>query len=254
MAYNRERHGSVQPAWRKESNKPEGRMMGIEFEIEHPDGFDRILEALPEPRDPKNTPVTERDGSLNDHCGVEIVFPPYKYAAFKSGTSFFARAMKALEEAGVESTVNCGMHMNINTTGWTADQRTAFVFFLHRFPRACIERIGGRTLNGYCNQYPELTFTAAATHTQHVTLAGLRPNRIEVRFPKATTDLNRVKNLTNFFELLEDYVKQDDIRQRINQLEGVPLRNDFYAWLDNNTARPLTSARIKEVLTNGYPA
>ena len=257
MAFTkREAHGRVKPAWRQASNKPEGRMIGIEFEVEHRGGFQRILDALPEPKEEKNRPVTESDGSL-DHSGVEIVFPPYKNMALKQTDpkrSYFAKAMKALEDAGVHVSTNCGMHMNINTTGWEDSTRRSFMVFMHYMPPTWMTRIGGRGPNGYCTQYRAyVTWNNALQHTEHVTAAGVRPNRIEVRWPKPTTDMVRIKNLTNFFELVEDYCKA-----RVDFVRTTPaeydLSRDFIEWLDANKERPRTSATIKDILLNGYPA
>lgn len=261
MAFKREGHGKVKPAWRLGTHRPEGRMIGVEFEIEHRNGYQYLCDKLPEPKEEKNRPITERDGSLNDAFGVEIVFPPYKNAAFKSEKSYFARCLKTMEEIGVNAHVNCGMHMNVNTVGWEAVHRTRYVAFLHWLPATNIRHIGGRTPTHYCGQQPSGTLYDFQNHTTHVTCAGLRPNRIEVRFPLATTNLERVKNLTNFLELLEDWVKSPRAARDFEELDGTAWTtrrtaalNKFVAFLDANQERPRTSATIKGILLNGYQA
>lgn len=246
MAFRRGGWHSDVPEWREPNHRPEGRLIGIEFEVEHEEGYVSILEALPEPRDPANRPVTETDGSLDDDNGVEIIFPPYKTSALKSKTSYFAKAMKALEDAGVYMHIDCGMHMNVNTTGWTSDQRTAYVYFFHHFNTCMLERIGGREQNGFWTQHMWMDWDDMSSMTDHEVVAGLRSNRIEVRFPQATTDMEKIKNLTVFLELAEDFIDEPGTIEFLrdeDDPEDSAVTERFMNWLKDDT--------IKGIL-NGY--
>lgn len=253
--YTREGHGRVQPNWRKSTNKPTGRMIGIEYEIEHPQGYDKILRDLPEPADPEMRPVVERDGSLSDAHGCEIVFPPFTYEALTKKGSYFHNAVAALRESGAEGNDRTGMHMNVNTTGWSADKKRAFLCVLHWMPAAVLGRIGGR---GNTRWWPqrEFAFHEALEHTQdHVCCAGIRPNRIEVRFPQTTTNFNKIRAIVWFLRHVENFcdiaANVNELRERPAHGNGVWIKNKIIAYLDSRP-RLLSTRTVKQVMTEGW--
>lgn len=206
-------HGARRP-WRTARHAPQGQLAGIELEISHPNGYRRVLEALPDASS-RLRPVTEDDGSLNGLTGVEIVFPPYKYSTIKNGNSFMAKAFKSLGDSGCLVTSDCGMHININTTGWDQRERYLFVGMLNVIPKAIIEKLGGRLLNGYCRQHsaeyrapPTLQDYYSMSNGSHHSVCGVRANRLEMRFPAATTDIRKVRMLIDFAFYLEKFVKK----------------------------------------------
>lgn len=259
MSYKRAAHGREKPSWRNNVHAPSGKKIGIELEIENVGGYNIILDALPETDNDELRPVTETDGSLNAALGVEIVFPPYSHGSLRLEGSFFGRSIKALADAGCAATPNCGMHMNINTEDWTAADKAVFMCWIHWMKPTALSNIGGRSLNHWCQQSEYITLADAHMHQQHVTCAGIRPNRIEVRFPKATLEHQKIKNLTNFFSHLEDFCKLPTTYAWMleKQALGQPTRRQamldgFCAYLDTRVGRSRSAAVIKEVLINGY--
>lgn len=249
MAYKLEGHGKKRPKWRTNANEAPNRRIGIEFEIENRLGFQAILDAIPETLNLEEEPVTERDGSLMEGQGVEIVFPPFKHSQLKTGDSFFGRTLKALEDCGAESNVRCGMHMNVSTTGWDNDAKRNFLYFLNRCDSVLLQRIGGRPLNNYCQQ-ARLNWYDMLECTAHVVCAGLRPNRIEVRFPQATMDQTKVGELVDFLDLLQDWSMQKDLDLTLSPRSDV-LQGLFFNFLTNNKRKPRKSARVLEILRDG---
>lgn len=259
MSYVREGHGRKKPAWRTNTHKPTGKRIGIELEIENKQGYQAILDALPETDNDDLRPVTESDGSLNPAWGVEIVFPPYSHGSLRLEGSFFGRSIKALADSGCEVSANCGMHMNINTDDWTDREKSVFMCWIHWMKPTALAKIGGRTLNNWCTQSPGMRLGDALQHQQHVTCAGIRPNRIEVRFPLATLEHQKIKNLTNFFSHLEDFCKLDTTYEWMlaQQNTGQVLRREamltkFCEYLDTKVRVSKSAPIIKDVLINGY--
>lgn len=251
MGYELHKHGSVRPTWRTNNNEAPPRRIGVEFEIENPLGYKAILDSIPDTDDPAEQPVTERDGSLLDGMGVEIVFPPFKHSQLWSPASFFGRTLTALEEAGAESNVRCGMHMNVSTAGWSDDTKRSFLFFLNHISPIYLRAIGGRALNGYCNQQ-KVSWQDSIYLTDHCICAGLRPNRIEVRFPQATMDHGKMRVIVDFLDLLQDWATVPDVHRACAEMKNRPdeLLASFTTFLRNHKRKPRKAARILEVFNN----
>lgn len=219
MAYKRTAYHSVNPVWRTKKHAPSGYHIGIELEISHRQGYQRILENLPEPPKGHAQPITEFDSSLTARTDIEIVFPPYKHSTIKNGRSFLNKALTALREAGCQSTTETGMHVNINTTGWSARTVALFVATIHALPPHVLASVGGRLLNRYCKQltledsfnpetngtYLDINAVVRRSKRSHNTAVSVRNNRVELRFPAATTDITRVRTIVDFAVYVEKF-------------------------------------------------
>jgi hypothetical protein len=253
MGYSLNKHGSVRPVWRTNENEAPPRRIGVEFEIENQLGYQHILNAIPDTDDPAELPVTERDGSLIEGQGVEIVFPPFKHSQLKSAESFFGRTLKAIEDAGAESNVRCGMHMNVSTAGWSDATKCAFLFFLNTVNVKYLKAIGGRALNGYCSQQ-KVRFDDNIYLTDHMICAGLRPNRIEVRFPQATMDMEKMALNVDFLDLLQDWAADEAEQNWCRGVDyyycDVTIKDRFLTFLRTHKRKAKKAARITEVFNN----
>ena len=213
-AYRQSYHSGVGGAsWRRQRNVA-GRMVGIEFEVESSDGdYATLLRALPMHDTDVDGPQPhfEYDGSLSSSSGVEIVFPPYPLDSFREDTNYFVRAMEHLDEHVSDDLSRCGMHMNVNAHGWTSAKTAAFVCLVHWLPRARLEEIGTRTLNGYCNQtrVESIVYYTDSPGNSHSYAAEVKEGRVELRFPGTTTNVREVRRLIAFIESLEDFAELD---------------------------------------------
>lgn len=203
--YKREGYHTKRVAWRSNLHFPVGKRVGIELELEHSKGYKRLLELLPDTRGTK--PLTERDGSLTELGGLEIVFPPYTYDGIRRKNSYFRKAINQFLTDPPSVTTNTGMHMNINTTNWPVDVKKMFLAFLHSMPRNQIINLGGRAPNHYC-KVRYVSWRNMLSCVKH-DLAWAKPNRIEVRFPAATLDIDKILNLVTLFDLVERFVRKN---------------------------------------------
>lgn len=189
-------------------------LIGVELEVEHQHGYHRVLEALPDTANPALRPSTECDGSLNYSRGVEIVFPPMTPSQLNNGNSFIRRSFKALEQAGVNSEPErCGMHVNINTHGWDARTRHAYIAMFFVMDKDLIRAIGGRDETEYCEQYVEyhgryyIADLAAYASNNHSTVVSARNGRVELRFPASTTRMEDLQRVVAFSNFVKEYVE-----------------------------------------------
>lgn len=205
--YIRREYHSQRPAWRNSRNL-RGNYVGIEFEcVSATQSYRDILNALPDFKFDRG-PLAETDGSLPDARGVELVFPPVSYRQIKNSKSVFAKAMKALEGKISTHATSPGMHVNINTSGWTSAQANIFAAVVHNTPTASLVRLGGRNLNTYCWQRfgVQLSYYGGMYHS----VASNKGNRIELRFPKPTTDHEKIKKIIEYAEVVERFAKKAD--------------------------------------------
>ena len=223
--YVRREYHSQRPAWRN-STDLRGKYVGIEFEcVSATQSYRDILNALPDFKFNRG-PLVEQDGSLPTNRGVELIFPPVSYRQIKNSKSVFAKAMKALEGKLSTRATSPGMHININTTGWTNAQADIFAAVVHNTPTASLVRLGGRNLNRYCRQRSgaQLSYYGIAYHS----VASNKGNRIELRFPKPTTDHEKIKKIIEYAEVVERFAKKADSGKY--RLHTGGIYNDFVKY------------------------
>ena len=201
--YIRREYHSQRPAWRN-STTLQGKYVGIEFEcVSATQSYRDILNALPDFKFNRG-PLAETDGSLPSQRGVELIFPPVSYRQIKNSKSVFAKALKALEGKISTRATSPGMHVNINTGGWSNTKIMLFCATVHNVPRDSLVRLGGRQLNSYCRLIPgnRLQNYGYGYHT----VASVKAGRIELRFPRPTTDHERIKHIVEFADVVERFI------------------------------------------------
>lgn len=250
-------HG--ESAWRR-SDGLLGKYIGVELELEaaDEDNWNVIVDAMPEHIEGEDGPAPdfEEDGSLDEYSGVEIIFPPMKPSAIRSRRSYFNRSIRAIHDAGVAvPTYACGMHMNVNAWQWNRIKKALFSAMINRMPKAHLEKLGGRKLNGYCMQYrghtwPNMRSYATYPDNEHAHACEDKGNRLECRFPAATTDIRVIARLSYFLEFLEDFCEEnatEDWKERLQSYAN--LYETFLTWLrnkDNTHAKSLADFLTQE--------
>lgn len=237
--YTRTGYHSRHPSWR-DSRDLVGNFIGIELEClaegvcessdwcdcgccdedDAPENWDpqayrKILEAVPDFPE-AIAPLMETDGSLPNTHGVEIIFPPVSYTQLKSRRSVVARTMQSLRSVVSDSfdtdEWQVGMHLNVNTNGWTQWQVAAFMATIDYLDKEKLEALGGRELNGYCGKAHCTELLDYLHQSDHSYTVECRDKRVELRFPGTTTDHNRVRALVDFIYTVQKFVfKQEDL-------------------------------------------
>lgn len=232
--YTRTHYHAHDRVWPR-AQAPIGRYVGVELEVVHRRGYAHLLDILPDPPDEMMRPATETDGSLPAAQGVEIVFPAFRYSEAKKKASFFGQTLAVLEQENTGTDGNCGMHLNVNTTTWNADKAAAFCAVINYLRPTWLERIGGRPLNAYCYQS---RWSFAQFKQNSRSAAGRRnANRIECRFPRATTSHDKFVSILNFLTLVERYVSRKTTMKFLKETLA-----QAGAWRDDD-ARVLTISR-----------
>ena len=203
--YVRRAYHSQRPAWRNSTNL-RGKYVGIEFEcVSATQSYRDILNALPDFKFNRG-PLVEQDGSLPSRRGVELIFPPVSYRQIKSSKSVFAKALKALEGKISTCATSPGMHININTAGWSYDKVCLFSAVVHNTPYNTLVKLGGRSLNSYCRQSPNLQLNFY--DNRYHSVASAKNGRMELRFPKPTTDHEKLKWILEYVEVVERFASK----------------------------------------------
>lgn len=203
--YVRREYHSQRPAWRNSTNL-RGKYVGIEFEcVSATQSYRDILNALPDFKFHRG-PLVETDGSLPSNSGVELIFPPVSYRQIKNSKSVFAKSLKALEGKISTLATSPGMHININTAGWSVNKSQLFCAVVHNIPNSNLVRLGGRYLNTYCRQTlgNHLSYYDNGYHS----VAANKSGRIELRFPKPTTNHEKIKQIVEFAEVVESFANK----------------------------------------------
>jgi hypothetical protein len=230
MSYERREYHATHADWRSREGGAcglKGDYIGIELELES-NNYRRVLSAMPEIRG-KNRPHVETDGSLSMN-GLEIIFPPFRYGTVKKKNSAIHKVMEALKSV-VHTTPSTGMHINVNTHDWDEDKIYRFVSVFHLLKKQYLEKLGGRSLNSYCDQVDEdiLDFGVnfwerrdgedhdfedllklkhfAEVMSEHSFAAEISENRVELRFPSATTNQLRLASLVDLVRCVEAFIQ-----------------------------------------------
>lgn len=265
--YTRRSYHSSWPSWRRGESLT-GPLIGIELEVEaNSDSYETLLELLPN-FPPDQEPLTECDGSLDDECGVEIIFPPFPYNEVKKKSSVVGQCLSALD-GHVYAHTETGMHMNVNVRQWSLRDKQLFSAMIHNLSEHQIKHLGGRAPNHYCSLVRNMPLTAySELINDHAWACELqsRGARLELRFPQSTTDHKRIELLVDFIERLEKFVKTIPAdwsppgrRRRVGGLyygyeeerySYEELYTNFYKFL-NKTKK---GRRVLRVLTKGFEA
>lgn len=270
----------VLPEWRQTANDKPGQLIGVELEVHHPRSRQTaadVLDTLDFGQYP--VPFAERDGSISQEHGVEIICPPLPLEEAVSPTGYIARLMQGLAAKGTTAVpaANYGMHVNINLDGWTAQEKLLVQFLINKFGEAG-QIIGNRDGKGCGGFHPTLLYKLEAggrlqLHTffgdKHCA-AWIRPagrNRaagggegrvMEVRFPRSTLDIERLKLVVDYVFALKRWVQtapnHTEAACFLAQLHagaGVALYGQFVNWCAKY--KPTVATALRPELTYTKP-
>lgn len=209
--YLRDDYHTLHPEWR-DNFRAKGKYIGVELEcVSNTGAYQDLLDLIPKFAFGRG-PIAEDDGSLPHSSGVELIFPPVSYKQLKSNKSAFAKTLAAIKDVSRKdnSRTSVGMHLNVNTEGWSQNKKLLFIATVHNLKKEALERIGGRKLTSYCYQINDVTTLEEFLYNDsHTTAAEWVGNRVELRFPGTTTDHSRIKELIAFIEILELFAEDE---------------------------------------------
>lgn len=251
--YRRRDYHSVDTAWRN-SRDLNGSYVGIELEVEAlTTPYGQLLGLLPDLRG-RARPITETDGSLSFLRGVEIVFPPFKPSSIKRKSGAVKRVMESIKHIEMSTNNQVGMHMNINVQGWSRPRVLVAALVVHKLGYPWLTYLGGRGSNQYCSTYNYTRYDYAELTlgmSSHASATSVTNSRLELRFPKSTTDSERLDRLLDFIHQLERWSEQktDDPRLdawRLGVNRGEWIRNDFLEFMSKNRVGRRVLAYVEE--------
>lgn len=252
--YDREEYHESYASWRN-TRGIVGPLIGIELEVEDKDSYENVLAAIPDTDKDEDRPLVEDDGSLGSYTGVEIIFPPANPRTLMRSGSFFRNTLAALSELSLQDSNHTGMHINVNIHGWEIRAVRLFIALFHYLPKDTLENIGGRTLNGYCSQWRIRDFSDYQYSDEHSYAAEWKygADRVELRFPKSTTDYRRVQTLLTFIGVASKWAEQSDLPTHYGTVSDARLAiNDSFDAYLNGLRNTAAIRKMKEVMENGY--
>lgn len=228
MALIGQYHGEM-PDWRVTGLTKTGELFGIELEVEHvadrqvaADAVDAVDYGGHPP------PVVERDGSLSETLGVEIVCPPLPIANVMDEDGYIARLMRKLRESGVPSKQreSVGMHVNVNVVDWTPQEKLLVQWCLNAF-YAGASHVGRRGNGGFGSFIPTCRYAREVDGSLRMdtfpggkhSAAWLRSpgNRfpagrgnalvMEARFPRSTLEIKELHDAIDYITAVRDWVR-----------------------------------------------
>lgn len=189
--------------------------VGIELEMEHLDGYHQIFESFPVAQRIEDIPWFESDGSLNSSQGVEIVWPPLPVDVIRDPSSLFGGFMANIEQDNrVANSGRAGMHVNVNVTGMTTEQKATFIATSWGLTNEQCRAIGGRWPNNYCSSEAHATISSLLARAPEkynrarIRLSGSALGEaawaaatcVEVRFPASTKNRAELDRVLTYIE------------------------------------------------------
>lgn len=204
-------HGN-KVSWRHQKFDPKSVMhYGVELELRSKNRADVCRKAV------KMGMLGERDGSLHEREGIEIVAKPMTFDSFKKPDNEwvqFLHGMKGLAKgwaadgADIDGDVRSyGMHVNISRTCMSPHHQIKMICFIHNNRDFCVE-IAGRNENHYTQFREKPQDEGALFSPDKYDAAAVRSNdRIEVRIFKSTINPHVFMKNVEFVDAVVSYTK-----------------------------------------------
>ena len=155
--------------------------------------------------------IPERDGSLHEQLGVEIVAPPLGLRTYRKGNwSGFLDDIRG-KAIGWDAGTGYGIHISIRRSSLTRLQQVKFLRFFPVNRKFC-EKVTGRGSNGFAN-YDVVVPWARDPYTGRYAAAAIREgDRIEVRAFRATLKKSSFLKNVQFVAALVEFVRVVSLR------------------------------------------
>lgn len=211
--------------WKHKSHPPSA--IGVELETYADDAMEHAEMAM------AIGLLAERDGSLDDTHGVEIVGPPMLMGEYLITASPWHKLFSKSEFKAWDAGTGYGMHVNLNREGMTKIHQCRFVRFIHDNKPFC-EHIAGRKENHWA-QYSKKTLACYRRDGEKYEAAAMREGRIEVRIFRATRKVESFLKNIEFVDAVREFTQETRCDYSLFEfLQFVKTRSSWLnlsAWL-----------------------
>lgn len=131
--------------------------------------------------------IGERDGSLDDKLGIEIIGPPMEFSEYKKENNW-SRFLAAVKNhaIGWDAGTYYGLHISVNRKALTDFHTGKLLVFIHSNQELC-EKVAGRSANSYSSfKNKKISHGKEDKSEKHESLALRDKNRLEFRLFRST--------------------------------------------------------------------
>lgn len=212
-------HGTPTAADWRQSRDLTGNFVGVEIETHNEAGSERTVNAVDKMKGYEGRKsVCEADGSICHYRGTEVITPPIPLAQAVKKDGYLSSLITTLLESGVtiDPEKNYGLHINVNVRGWGEQDKHLLTYGVHILKGIC-QKIGGRTgeaREGLAYWQPIIVKDDDSFITDHNKYkpAWLRNNNhnvVEIRYPKAVVDFDKIKTNISFIYALRGFFQTE---------------------------------------------
>lgn len=208
--------------------------------------------------------LAERDGSLCNVHGVEIIGPPMLISEYPSPSSPWRRLFESASRSfkAWDAGENYGMHVNINREGMGKLHQAKFICFIHGHKKFC-EQVAGRSELHWAAYTPKRIGQCGVGRNRDdgkYEAAALRYGRIEVRIFRATRKWESFMKNVEFCDAVRAYTGEKalvdlNLPDFLSYVGAQPGRwPNFCAWLSARMSKVNGSIPIIHAAAGGGAA
>ena len=214
---------------------------GLEIELCFENGHDR-LDYYEEIAFPTGDLTAERDGSLDDEEGLEVISRPFSLAELHQHRNPLQQAMAAAQrfEVASPSPAGYGVHVTTNAQRLTADHRKRLVDAAYDM-RALTEFVAGRKNDADYFNYGN---KAARAGCKYTAINERSDGSFEFRVFRGTADWQVLLSYVEYVDALTEWT-----RNPANPTRGPVGQALFRAWATTTGRYPALSRRFTTTLT-----
>jgi len=188
----------------------------LELEVKNRDAVANYLRA-------KYSVACERDGSLHDNRGMEIVFPPLPLTDTLERIEHTLADLRKLGAKAWNCGTGYGIHVNLDCRSWSETKVGAYCNQFGEVNRCWLEKLAGRTENHW-SQYKRNEDELDIPTTKYSAAAPKNGGRLEVRIFRATLKTATAIGYVALCKDIERYIDEDLFR----------LPKHLFQWLLRN--------------------
>ena len=196
-------------------------LVGIELEVELPSSTHRL--ELAKAIETYQYIQCEKDGSLDEYKGLEIITAPRPYGKAVDVVCDVCALTRRYGAAGHDAGTNYGLHVNLCRAAYSGLIWAKVLAFLHWNKAFCA--VVGQRVEGY-NSAPDTPFKRPATRYTWLNLTG---TRAEFRLFRSNTRKDRILKSIQFCIALCEFCRNTPLTGK-----GLRSEGEFLEFLQKN--------------------